>query len=199
MRRRVPPAPHGFDINSRVSFLLGFYVLFAARIPDTGHFCPREHNRRAAGGRPLTGFPGVLLITTQGRPPRLMCGATGVSLYFRPPCRGETVCRTAFKAKEVARCKRNTANGQRAAAGHPPQVMALSPVSLAGAGMYLLCWIFDCQGAESCRYGCFRAKASRMLWRIQCISAGCEGRRSRSVFSCSLVKYLKVFVGSRAR
>ena len=64
MRRRVPPAPHGFDINSRVSFLLGFYVLFAARIPDTGHFCPREHNRRVAGGRPLTGFLGVLLITT---------------------------------------------------------------------------------------------------------------------------------------
>ena len=254
MRRRVPPAPHGFDINSRVSFLLSLCVLFAARIPDTGHFCPREHNRRAAGGRPLTGFPGVLLITTtapskvpwlalfrlrhtvgvekilvntssihcgfllaasaprseygkpvtfsvaQSQPPRLTCGANMEYHYPSiPRVMAKQSAGLLVRQKWIARCKRNTANGQRAAAGHPPQVMALSPVSLGGAGMYLLCWIFDCQGTESNAYGCFRAKASRMLWRIQCISAGCEGRRSCSVFSCSLVKYLKVFVGSRAR
>ena len=64
MRRRVPPAPHGFDINSRGLFLLSLCVLFAARTPDTGHFCPREHNRRVVGKQPLTGSPRVLLLTT---------------------------------------------------------------------------------------------------------------------------------------
>ena len=128
--------------------MLEFYVLFAARIPDTGHFCPREHNRRAAGGRPLTGFPGVLLITIQSQPPRLTCGANMEYHYPSiPRVMAKQSAGLLVRQKWIARCKRNTANGQRAAAEHPPQVMALSPVSLAGAGMYLLCWIFDCQGA----------------------------------------------------
>ena len=197
MRRRVSPAPHGFDINSRVYFCWGF-VSYLPPAPRT-HW---EHNRRAAGGRPLTGSPRVLLITTtapskapwlalfrlrhtvgvekilvntssihcgfllaasaprseygkpvtfsvaQSRPPRLTCGA---NMEYHYP----SVLRVVAKqpAGLLLRRKRSLAARetppatQRAAAGNPPQVMALSPVSLAGAGMYLLCCIFGCQGS----------------------------------------------------
>ena len=234
--------------------MLEFCVLFAARIPDTEHFCPREHNRRAAGGRPLTGFPGVLQITTtapskvpwlalfrlrhtvgvekilvntssihcgfllaasaprseygkpvtfsvaQSQPPRLTCGA---NMEYHCTSVPRVVAKQSagllLRRKRSLAARETPPAAQWAAAGHPPQVMALSPVSLGGLGMYLLCWIFDCQGAESCRYGCFRANASRMLWRMRWVSAGCEGIRSCRVISCSLVKYLKVSDGSRAR
>lgn len=143
MRRRVSPAPHGFDINSRVYFCWGF-VSYLPPAPRT-HW---EHNRRAADGRPLTGSPRVLLITTQGRPPRLTCGA---NMEYHYP----SVLRVVAKqpAGLLLRRKRSLAARetppatQRAAAGNPPKVMALSPVSLAGAGMYLLCCIFGCQGS----------------------------------------------------
>ena len=187
MRRRVPPAPHGFDINSRVSFLLEFCVLFAARIPDTEHFCPREHNRRAAGGRPLTGFPGVLLITTtapskvpwlalfrlrhtvgvekilvntssihcgfllaasaprseygkpvtfsvaQSQPPRLTCGANmeyhypSIPRVMAKPSAGLLV-----RQKWIARCKRNTANGNEPRRGIPHRSWRFPPCRLPG-------------------------------------------------------------------
>ena len=80
--------------------------------------------------------------------PRLTCGANMEYHYPSiPRVMAKQSAGLLVRQKWIARCKRNTANGQRAAAGHPPQVMALSPVSLGGAGMYLLCWIFDCQGA----------------------------------------------------
>ena len=187
MRRRIPPAPHGFDINSRVSFLLGFYVLFAARIPDTGHFCPREHNRRAAGGRPLTGFPGVLLITTtapskvpwlalfrlrhtvgvekilvntssihcgfllaasaprseygkpvtfsvaQSQPPRLTCGANMEYHYPSiPRVMAKQSAGLLVRQKWIARCKRNTANGNEPRRGIPHRSWRFPPCRLPG-------------------------------------------------------------------
>ena len=49
----------------------------------------REHSRRAAGKQPRTGLGEGLVIATWARPPRLTCGATGVSLWAAPG-RGET-------------------------------------------------------------------------------------------------------------
>ena len=80
-------------------FDLVFCAVFAARSPRTW-----EHGRRADRLQPLTGSPRVLLITTQGRPPGLLCRATGVS----HPCSIVVAKKPApafFRAKWIARCR----------------------------------------------------------------------------------------------
>ena len=114
---------------------LVFCAVFAARPPHTW-----EHGRRADCLQPLTGSPGVLLITTRGRPPGLTCRATGVSLSPAPWSNAKEVASTPFRAKCIARrrpahCRPK--GGQQCGRLH---VLALFPVSLVWAGTYLPCW-----------------------------------------------------------
>ena len=68
---------------------------------------PRTHGNTTGDDvrlHPLTGSPGVLLITTQSRPPGLLCRATGVS----HPCSIVVAKKPApafFRAKWIVRCR----------------------------------------------------------------------------------------------
>ena len=57
-----------------------FHAVFAARPPAFGN-----HAGRLAADKPFTGFPRVLLITTQGRPAHLTCGQTIVCIMIPRP------------------------------------------------------------------------------------------------------------------
>ena len=69
-----------------------------------------------------------LRIATWARPPRLTCGATGVSLWAAPG-RGETAGQGRFWGRRYRSVRSS------------PHVLAHLPALLAGAGVYLLCWV----------------------------------------------------------
>ena len=96
--------------------MLGFCVLFAARTPDT--LGTQQAGRWRAATHWLS--KGLTDYNPRSATPSDVRGKHGVSLSFRPQGHGETVCRTALKAKEVARCKRNTASGLAGRGGESP-------------------------------------------------------------------------------
>lgn len=80
MRRRFS-APHGFAVNGNLNKVVDFdapYLQLAPRQPLG------NHAGRLAVYKPFTGSPGVLLITTQGRPAHLTCGQTIACIIISP-------------------------------------------------------------------------------------------------------------------
>ena len=81
MRRRFS-APHGFAVNGNLNKVVDFdapYLQLAPRQPLG------NHAGRLAVYKPFTGSPGVLLITTQGRPAHLTCGQTIACIIISRP------------------------------------------------------------------------------------------------------------------
>ena len=81
MRRRFS-APHGFAVNGNLNKVVDFdapYLQLAPRQPLG------NHAGRLAVYKPFTGSPGVLLITTQGRPTHLTCGQTVMRIIILRP------------------------------------------------------------------------------------------------------------------
>ena len=81
MRRRFS-APHGFAVNGNLNKVVDFgvpYLQLAPRQP-LGNYAGR-----LAVYKPFTGSPGVLLITTQGRPTHLTCGQTIMRIIIPRP------------------------------------------------------------------------------------------------------------------
>lgn len=86
--------------HCRFHRLYGFLCRIRTRPP-----CTWEHGRRAGRLQPLAGSPEVLLITTQGRPPGLLCRATGVSLSPAPQSKAKGLAFVPHRAKWIAQCR----------------------------------------------------------------------------------------------
>ena len=115
---------------------------------------------------------GLTASNPKWSPPGLSCRATGVSLVSPRHRSWREACRS-----------RRTHFGVRTALLHPggelsldaggfrlQRVMALPPVSLPAAGMYLLCWLFNFQGTGSARRQgitpiCFRKFVNHIVAR----------------------------------
>ena len=100
------------------------------------------HGGRLAVYKPFTGSPGVLLITTQGRPTHLTCGQT-ISRIIIPPAQGhgEKGNCTLFLDRIHRSCVSGT--GRRPVKGRQPCCLrdpGASPSSLAWAGTYPHGW-----------------------------------------------------------
>lgn len=81
MRRRFS-APHGFAVNGNLNKVVDFdapYLQLAPRQPLG------NHAGRLVVYKSFTGSPGVLLITTQGRPAHLTCGQTIACIIISRP------------------------------------------------------------------------------------------------------------------
>ena len=94
-----------------------------------------EHGRRADRLQPLTGSPGVLLITTRGRPPGLTCRATGVSLSPTPWSNAKEVASTPFRAKCIARRRLAHCRPKGAAVRPPARLGAFPGVARMGGNV----------------------------------------------------------------
>ena len=137
MRRRFS-APHGFAVNGNLNKVVDFdapYLQLAPRQPLG------NHAGRLAVYKPFTGSPGVLLITTQGRPAHLTCGQTIARIIIPrprswrkgqlPPLSGQNA------SLETKSNSRRPIKGRQLLLWF---VMALFPVSLAQAGTYPHGW-----------------------------------------------------------
>ena len=110
-----------------------------------------NHAGRLAVDKPFTGSPGVLLITTQGRPAHLTCGQTIACIIIPRPRswrKGKLLPLSGQNASlKTNNTSRHPSTLNREAAG-VRLVMALFPVSLAQAGTYPHGWysLFKLQG-----------------------------------------------------
>lgn len=96
LRRTDSPSTSCFRQSELQSIFMRMR-LFAARPRRFGN-----HAGRLLDRKPFTGSPGVLLITTQGRPAHLTCGQT-ISRIIVPPARspGEKAVHSLFPVKNT--------------------------------------------------------------------------------------------------
>lgn len=101
MRRRKP-APHGFAVNGNLNKIKRLILMCRICCSPPGNL--GNHAGRLAVDKPFTGFPKVLLITTQGRPTHLTCGQND-SAYHNPPPKvmAKRATTPSFRSKCIAR------------------------------------------------------------------------------------------------
>ena len=113
-----------------------FHAVFAARPPAFGN-----HAGRLAADKPFTGFPRVLLITTQGKPAHLTCGQTIVCIMIPRPGSWRKADPASFRTKGIAlEPKAQTAVLSWNGGLRFGSVLALFPALLAWTGTYPHGW-----------------------------------------------------------
>ena len=88
-----------------------------------------NHAGRLAAYKPFTGSPGVLLITTQGRPAHLTCGVND-SVYHNTTQRFDCrVTTPSFRSKCIARNQEQ----------QPPSLFRVAALALVSSWRFFLC------------------------------------------------------------